>query len=195
MPEHLDDLTSALLVPFDVDCGEVVPGRHLWLRGLVDDGTWPDALGNRLPDEAGESTRMVSLAWEVVPPVGPDDPDAAAWFQSDLARVRYEVEPALSWDIDTASGVGGGSLDTPPGRPAAHGTDGPYPLSPDAHRVTFTLTPYVDAHHEPGGPGGVHRVVHSAQDPIGRVVVDLAARAAEWFPLSSGDDEPLGTQR
>ncbi|MEZ0492402.1 hypothetical protein AB2L28_09135 [Kineococcus sp. TBRC 1896] len=167
-----------LLVPFDLDCGEVVPGRHLWLRGLLDDGTWPDADGNRLPDAAGDSTQMVSLAWEVVPPVGPDDPDAETWYQSDLASVRYEVEPPLSWDIDTAQGVGGGSMDTPPGRPASRGSEGPYPLSPEARRVTFTVTPYTHRRRGEGGPGGVSWVVQSAGEPAGRAVIDLDAREA-----------------
>jgi hypothetical protein len=69
-----------LLVSFDVDCGEVVPGRHLRLRGLRDEGRWPDRLGNRLPDEVQGSSQMVSLHWEVVPPVREDDPDAARWY-------------------------------------------------------------------------------------------------------------------
>ncbi|WP_337063281.1 hypothetical protein [Kineococcus sp. G2] len=60
---------EALLVSFGVDCGEVVPGRHLHLRGLRDEGHWPDRLGNRLPDHVHGSWHTVSLAWEVLPAV------------------------------------------------------------------------------------------------------------------------------
>lgn len=188
MDDHVDhDTATDLLVPFDLDCGEVVPGRHLWLRGLADDGTWPDALGNRLPDSSGETTRMVSLAWEVVPPVGPDDADAETWYPSALASAQYEVEPPLPWDIDGASGVGGGSLHSPPGQPVSRGSEGPYPLSPEARRVTFTLTAFVDRRRGDGGPRAADWVVRTAEEPLGRVVIDLDARAARWVPSATAD--------
>lgn len=174
---------QGLLLAFDVDCGEVVPGRHLWLRGLRDEGHWPDRLGNRLPDDVAGSWQMVSLDWEVVPAVGRDDPDAAAWHRSDVAEVRYDVDPPLGWDPFTASGVGGATVDAPPGH---SGSYGPYPLPDGAREVSFTVIPYLD--RRPGGaqdPDGAAHVVERSPDPVGRVVIDLPARVASWEPAAA----------
>lgn len=172
---------KGLLLTFDVDCGEVVPGRHLHLRSLRDEGRWPDRLGNRLPDHVHGSWQMVSLQWELVPAVREDDPDAAKWYQHDVADVEYRVDPALGWDLRTASGVGGGTADATPGQPNSHGTYGPYPLPADARQVSFTVFPYRD--RRPGDdrdriPNSY--VIEGSQHAAGKVVIDLTSGAARW---------------
>ncbi|GAA4984477.1 hypothetical protein [Kineococcus glutinatus] len=172
---------DGLLLAFDVDCGEVVPGRHLHLRGLRDGGRWPDRLGNRLPEHVQGDWQMVSLEWEVVPAVRADDPDAAQWYQHDVAEVEYRIDPPLDWDLHTASGVGGGSVDATPGRLGTRGAYGPYPLSADAREVSFTVTPYLHRHSGGGlSHGATGDVVDSSHRPIGRVVIDLGAASARW---------------
>ncbi|WP_432483454.1 hypothetical protein [Kineococcus esterisolvens] len=178
------DEQGGLLVGFDVDCGEVVTGRHLHLRGLRDEGSWPDAAGNRPPAQAGGPWQMVSLDYEIVPPVHEDDADAGQWFVSPLADVEYEVAPPLRWDVQEAGNIGGGSTTGVLGQPYSRGSYGPYPLPDDARQVVFTLTPYLD--RRPGeetGRGGPDFVVEAAEQPLGRVVIDVRAGAARWEPL------------
>lgn len=172
---------KGLLLAFDVDCGEVVPGRHLHLRGLRDEGHWPDRLGNRLPDDVQGSWQMVSLDWEIVPAVREDDADAAKWYQHDVAEVEYAVDPALSWDMHRASGVGGGTVDVTPGQPSSRGSYGPYPLPVDARQVSFAVFPYLNRRSvSPRGDSAAGDVIEGSQHPVGRVVIDLSAAAARW---------------
>lgn len=166
---------KGLLLTFDVDCGEVVPGRHLHLRGLRDEGRWPDRLGNRLPDHVQGNWQMVSLDWELDPPVREDDPDAAKWYQHEVADVEYRVDPALDWDLRTASGVGGGTVDATPGQPSFHGTYGPYPLPADARQVSFAVFPYRDRRLIDDSC-----VIEGSHDAVGQVVIDLTSGAARW---------------
>ena len=179
----IDDERGTLLVAFHVDCGEVVPGRHLHLRGLRDEGHWPDAAGNRLPERAGGSWQMVSLDYEIVPAVHEDDADAGQWFVSPVAEVEYEVDPPLPREVQEAGNVGGVSVTAEPGQPCSRGGYGPYPLPEGAREVVFTLTPYLD--RRPGGDagrGGPDFVVQAATQPLGRVVIDVAAGATRWEP-------------
>jgi len=185
-----DDVSGArdeqvgLLVDFDVDCGEVVPGRHLHLRGLRDEGHWPDAAGNRLPDQAGGPWQMVSLDYEIVPAVREDDTDAGQWFVSPIADVEYEVDPPVTWAVQEAGNVGGGSVTGEPGQPYSRGSYGPYPLPDDARQVVFTLTAYRDRRPGEGaGQGGPDFVVEAAEQPLGRVVIDVRAGTARWGSL------------
>ncbi len=168
---------NGMVVTFDLDCGEVVPGRHLHLRGLRDEGRWPDRLGNRLPDHVEGNWQMVSLVWEVVPGVRKDDPDAAKWYEHDVAAVEYRVDPPLTWDLSSASGVGGGTVNADPRRPSTHGTYGPYPLPAGAREVSFTVFPYVDRRVS---PGTADDVIEGSQHPAGRAVIDLRYAAARW---------------
>ena len=177
--EHDDAAAAGMLLALDVDCGEVVPGRRLRVRGLRDEGRWPDRLRNRLP-VAGD-WQMVSLDYDLVPPVHRDHPDAPAWYQHDVAEVTYEVDPPLTWDLATAGGVGGGTGGEASGQPSSHGTYGPYPLPSGARRVVFTVFPHLD--RRPGGEASGDVVVGS-QEPAGRVVVDLGAGAGRWEPVT-----------
>jgi len=182
----IDNEKGTLLVAFDVDCGEVVPGRHLHLRGLRDEGHWPDAAGNRLPEQAGGSWQMVSLDYEINPAVHEDAPDAGQWFVSPVADVEYEVDPPLPREVQEAGNIGGGSATGEPGQPYSRGSYGPYPLPGGAREVVFTLTPYLDRRPgEDAGRGGPDFVVEVARQPLGRVVIDVAAGAARWEPLAA----------
>jgi hypothetical protein len=183
-----DVAEKGLLLAFDMDCGEVVPGRHLHLRGLRDDGHWPDRLGNRLPDEVQGSCQMTSLDWEIVPAVSEGDHDAAKWYQHDVAEVQYSLDPPLSWDLRTASGVGGCSVDATPGEPSSRGTYGPYPLPAGVRQVSFTVIPYLDrrpADHSDGE--GTGSVIKGSRHPVVQVVVDLPSRSARWEPAVGAD--------
>jgi hypothetical protein len=165
-----------------------VPGRHLHVRGLRDEGRWPDRLGNRLPDDVQGSWQMVSLDWELVPAVREDDPDAAKWYQHDVAEVEYRVDPPLSWDLRTASGVGGGTVDATPGQPSSHGAYGPYPLPADAHDVSFTVFPYLERRtSNERDRRASNDVIEGSQHPVGQVVIDLASEAARWERDTSMD--------
>ena len=171
---------EGLLLAFDVDCGEVVTGRHLHLRGLQDDGRWPDEPGSR-PDGVHGSWQLVSLVWELLPAVREDDLDAGKWYQHDVAEVRYGVDPPLDWDLSTAGGLGGGTVDTRPGQLRSRGTYGPYPLPADARRVSFEVLPYLD--RRPGDAtdrGGPSSVVTGSRHPVGRLLVDLPSGPARW---------------
>ncbi len=68
-----------------------------------------------------------------------------------------------------------------PAATCTRGTYGPYPLPAGARQVSFTVFPHLD--RRPGGEGGRDApddVVEDSQHPLGRVIIDLAPRAARW---------------
>ncbi|MCI2237407.1 hypothetical protein MO973_05865 [Paenibacillus sp. TRM 82003] len=175
LPPRSERLSAQLLASFDVDCGELVPGQRVIARGLTDEGTWPDALGNEPPAEAGGTWQMVSLEYELVPGFTDEQIDAAPWENVPIVDAVYRTDAPLAWSTGGEHG-GMASFETPPGQVKAIGQCGPYPLPPEAEQVSFELFAVLDAQGS--------RVWASSR-PVGAVVVDVASGTAHWRPAAS----------
>jgi hypothetical protein len=142
-----------MIVSFDLDCGELVPGHRFVGRGVADCGLMP-------PFDGRQAVPGISLEYELVPGVPPLDNPAE--FFSFLVGVEYTADVELPWEPND-----GGAIAPYEGGPSTHGSRGDWPLPEDARRLTFTLFP-VDA-------SGSQR-----PDPAGAIEVDLVERTAAW---------------
>lgn len=172
VPPRSGRLSPDLLVRFDVDCGELVLGRRVVARGLVDEGSWPDALGNEPPADVGGTWRMVSLEHELVPGFTDEEIAAAPWEHVPVVDAVYRTDVPLTWSTGDEDG-GPAGFDTPPGEVKAVGRCGPYPLPEGARQLSFDLFAVLDAWG--------HRTRRSSA-PVGSVVVDLTTASARWVP-------------
>ncbi len=170
LPDRSQRITENLLVSFDVDCGELVPGHHFIARGLSDQGFSRDDFTDS--DPAGrEEYRMTCLEYELVPGLTPEEVAAGhVGYQAIDAAYAADVPP--SWDTgDSRSGPG--SLYKATGGPSTEGQCGPHPLPQEAQRVSFTLFPITRE--------GIAKGRRAAVDePAGTLAIDLIAKSAVW---------------
>lgn len=144
-----------MLVSFDLDCGELVPGHHFVARGVADAGVIP-AFGDN------EAAGGISLEYELVPGVEPMD-DGASVLRY-LVGIEYSADVELPWDPND-----GGVIAPFEGGASTHGSRGSWPLPRGASRLTFTLFAVGDS----GFP---------KSEPAGSINVDLSARTGVWRP-------------
>jgi hypothetical protein len=167
-----------MMLVFDVDCGELVPGHHFIARGLggpFRTSTLDRWNGDDIPDarlmaefeEAGGYPAF-TLEYELVPGVGAAE--ARGDFFRFLVGVTYEADVELPWYPND-----GGMIAPFEGGEATHGARGDWPLPPDATVLTFSLaSPDPDGFADPGNPAG-------------NLVVDLARGTAVWRPAESAN--------
>jgi hypothetical protein len=163
-----------MLLVFDVDCGELVPGRHFIARGLggpfrvstLDRWNGDDPPDPRLMAEFEEAGGYPAFAleYELVPGVAVAEGNGN--FFRFLVGITYHADVKLPWYPND-----GGAIAPFEGGPATHGARGDWPLPPDATVLTFTLAPV--------NPDGFADHEH----PAGDLVVDLVQGSATWHPL------------
>ncbi len=161
-----------MILSFDVDCGELLPGHHFIARGLAGRSALP------IPDEwDGEEADYevmltcveaggypgFSLEYELVPGITAlaNDRD----FFRYLVGISYRADVRLPWEPND-----GGTIAPFEGGVATHGSRGDWPLPPDATVLTFVLCAV-------GADGHV-----KYDEPAGELVVDLARGHAAWCP-------------
>jgi hypothetical protein len=98
----------------------------------------------------------------LVPGVAPQREDDFVRF---LVGIEYSADVELPWDP-----TGGGAIAPFKGGPSTHGSRGSWPLPVDAKQLYFDLYPV---------PPGQRR---TADEPSGRLTVDLIERSAQWTP-------------
>lgn len=165
----------AMMLSFDVDCGELIPGHHFIVRGLggpfrmpicdgmVDD----DAEDERLRLEFGDvGYPAFTLEYELVP--GVSATEAGEDFFRFLVGVCYDADVKLPWYPND-----GGVIAPFEGGDATHGARGDWPLPPGAAVLTFSLT-------------GVGTDGFCGNDPAGDLVVDVVRGDARWHPADAG---------
>jgi hypothetical protein len=165
-----------MMLVFDVDCGELVPGHHFIGRGLGGPfrtstrDRWngddpPDARSMAKFEEAGGYPTF-TLEYELVP--GVSAAEAEGNFFRFLVGVSYDAGVELPWYPND-----GGAIAPFEGGGATHGFRGDWPLPPDATVLTFSLAG-VDA-----------AGFADPDDPAGHLVVDLGRGTAVWRPAES----------
>ncbi|HUN36050.1 MAG TPA: hypothetical protein VMU95_28970 [Trebonia sp.] len=159
-----------MLLSFDVDCGELVPGHHFIARGLG--GPYRLRIPEDWDGDSGQYEQMLafeeaggypgfSLEYELVPGVGPVESGAALFRY--LVGVAYSADVELPWFP-----ADGGAIAPFNGGNATHGSRGDWPLPPDAVILTFSLA----AVNAAGFTDDDH--------PAGDLVVDVTRGTAVW---------------
>ncbi len=147
---------TPMLLSFDVDCGELLPGHRFVARGL----SGPERLQVDGPLDSGAVDDGFFLEYELVPGV-PASPSSSV--VATRVRVSFDAGGAFPADLHD-----GGAIAPFVGGPTTHGSRGPWPLPPGARVLTFALT------------GPVVTGAEAVPAPVGRLVVDLDRRDAHW---------------
>jgi hypothetical protein len=169
-----------MILNFDVDCGELIPGHHFIARGLgglrrlsisdfrdvdcdedVDGGEYELLVEL---EEAGGYPGF-SLEYELVPGVSAVEAEGDGGFFRFLVGIDYDADVKLPWHPND-----GGAIAPFRGGDATHGSRGYWPLPPDASVLTFSIAGVT--------AGGFA----DRENPAGDLVVDLARGDAVWRP-------------
>jgi hypothetical protein len=151
-----------MMLSFDVDCGELVPGHHFIARGLGGPRRLPVPEEMLEFEEAGGYPGF-SLEYELVPGVSAAEAEANVFRY--LVGVSYTADVELPWFPND-----GGAIAPFEGGDATHGSRGDWPLPPDARVLTFSLAG-VDA-----------AGFADPENPAGELVVDVKRGTAVWHP-------------
>jgi len=161
-----------MILSFDVDCGELVPGHRFIARGLSGPSRMP------IPDDwdgnSAEYERMLefedaggypafALEYELVP--GVTAAEGAEDFFRYLAGIDYHADVELPWYP-----TDGGAIAPFEGGAATHGARGDWPLPPEATILTFALF------------GTTQAGFGDRENPTGVLVVSLIRGEAVWHP-------------
>jgi hypothetical protein len=160
-----------MMLSFDVDCGELIPGHHFVARGLggpfhmstLDhwDGEIPEDESQLLEFEAAGGYPAFTLEYELVP--GVSAAEASGNFFRYLVGIAYTADVELPWYPND-----GGAIAPFEGGAATHGFRGDWPLPPDATILTFSLA-------SPNEDGFA-----DTENPAGDLVVDVVRGQAAW---------------
>ena len=167
------DWGSQVLVSCNVDCGDVLPGHRLVVRGLRHDGYSGDAVnGDHMDHYEGKPVhRVVSLVYALVPGLSEEE------HQGDLdvdatVVLDPQPDPAVWGSILTM----GGERDARTDGAETSGAFGPFVLPEATERVTATLTQITISR-----PAAPHASPRSA-GRLGTFELDIASGAAHWTP-------------
>ena len=161
-----------MLLVFDVDCGELIPGHRFIARGLggplrVDipaDWHGDAAQDEQLREfqEAG-GYPACTLEYELVP--GVRAAEAGGDFYRYVVGIFYSADVDLPWDPSESGEIGPFE-----GGDATHGSEGDWLLPPAATTLTFALV-------SPDSDG-----VADSANSAGELVIDLVRGDAAWRP-------------
>jgi hypothetical protein len=148
-----------MMLSFDVDCGELVPGHRLIARGLTSSGT----MSFPSWDEDEVECAAFSFEYELVPGVREGEFRSAFGY---IVGIGYDADVELPWEPSDS-----GAIAPALGGASTHGSRGDWPLPDGARVLTFTLVAVT--------PSG-----WQAEQPAGELVVDLADGSARWTPAA-----------
>jgi hypothetical protein len=163
-----------MILNFDVDCGELIPGHHFIARGLGE--PFRLSISDYWDGDSGETEQMLeleeaggypgfSLEYELVPGVSAVEAEGDGAFFRFLVGIEYDVDVDLPWHPND-----GGAIAPFEGGDATHGSRGDWPLPPDATVLTFSIA----------GVNADGFADH--ENPAGDLVVDVARGDAAWRP-------------
>jgi hypothetical protein len=163
-----------MMLVFDVDCGELVPGHHFIARGLG--GPFRTSTLDRWNGEDPPDAQLMAefediggypaftLEYELVP--GVSTAEGEGNFFRFLVDISYHADVELPWYPND-----GGAIAAFEGGDATHGFRGDWPLPPDAAVLTFAIA----------GVNADGFADH--ENPAGDLVVDVVRGNAAWRPL------------
>jgi hypothetical protein len=161
-----------MMMAFDVDCGELIPGHHFIARGLGGPFRLPipddwDGDGSEYEQmlEFGEAGGYpgFTLEYELVPGIP---------AQAGGDFFRYLVGVSYAADVPND----GGAIAQFEGGDATHGFRGDWPLPPNATVLTFSI-----AGIDPAG-------FTDHENPAGDLVVNVLHGNAAWHPAGAGTE-------
>lgn len=143
-----------MLISFDVDCGQLVPGHRFIARGLCDRGSISG------PDDQ-RACPGFSLEYELVPGISSAHPGRAPFAY--LVGIHYSADVDLPWTPNDH-----GAIAPARGGASTHGSRGDWPLPSEARTLRFVLT-------------GIDKANEFQRDePDGVLTVDLHNATAVW---------------
>lgn len=162
-----------MLVPLDVDCGEVLPGHRLVVRGLRADGYSDDAdksdyMGHY---EGKPAHRVVSLVHAFVPGFSVEEHQGGLDIDVTVT-LDPQPDPAVWGSVLTM----GGERDAGADQPETLGAFGPFVFPEATAQVVVTLTQIAISRE--GEPTPVTR----GAGILGTVEVNVSSGAAHWQP-------------
>ena len=163
-----------MLIPCDVDCGEVLPGHRLVVRGLRHDGHSDDAVnGDYMGHYEGKPAhRVVSLVYALVPGLSEQEHQGNLDIDATVV-LDPQPDPAVWGSVLTM----GGERDARADGAETSGAFGPFVLPEATERVTATLTRI--AISRPGAPPPSNSVTKR----LGTLEVETSSPgAARWTP-------------
>lgn len=162
-----------MLVPFDVDCGEVLPGHRLVVRGLRHDGYSDDGLNGEYMDhfEGKPVHRVVSLVYALVPGLSEQEHHGSLDVDATVV-LDPQPDPAVWGPVLTM----GGERDARADRAETLGAFGPFVFPEATEQLTATLTQITIS--RPGAPSPST----SSTGLQGTMAVEIASGAARWTP-------------
>ena len=166
LPHRSPRLPTAMLMDFDVSCGEsLLPGHVVVVRGLADQGWSNDDLTSR-DQTANEACQMIELVYEIVPGVTPAELPSTSG-QSFTVDATYGADVPLHWSTggNEPGGAGGPTwVEEYRGGESTVGGLGPWPVPSSARYLSFWL--------QSAGVGLY----------AGELRVDLQGQTALWVP-------------
>lgn len=127
-----------MLLAFDVDCGEAIPGHRLLAKGLRKDGYSDDGMHSDYSHhyQGKPVHRMVSLEYALVPGLSAQQLDGSRRDVDAVVTLDPPADPD-HWDTRLAPG---GWRDAIPGRPETTGAFGPFVLPEGTKRIEIELS-------------------------------------------------------
>jgi hypothetical protein len=163
-----------MLLPFNVDCGEVLPGHRLFAKGLRDDGYSNDSRnGDHMHHHRGKAVHPVaSLTYALVPGLTGEGQDDSRDIDATVV-----LDPPLDGEEWEAVVTMGGERDARPGASETVGAFGPFPVPERTKRLSVTLTRITLVR---SGPPATTTPV--SDEVLGTLEVDVSSATAHWSP-------------
>lgn len=165
---------SRMLLCFNIDCGEVLPGHRLVTQGLREDGYSNDGRnGDYMDHHEGKPVHPVaSLTYALVPGLTREEQDNSR--DIDASAV---LDPPLDPDEWGTVITMGGERDARPGGPEIAGAFGPFAFPEATKRLTVTLTQITV--FRAGSPTPTAQVTDQV---LGTLEVDVSSATGYWTP-------------
>ena len=162
-----------MLIPCNVDCGDVLPGHRLVVRGLRHDGYSNDDLnGEYMGHYEGKPVhRVVSLVYALVPGLSEQEHSGSLDIDMTVA-LDPQPDPAVWGAVLTMGSERDGIADGA----ETLGAFGPFVFPESTERITATLTQITVSRPGTPPPSNI------STEHLGTFEVEIASGAARWAP-------------
>lgn len=164
-----------MLLSFNVDCGELLPGHRFVARGLREDGYSDDSVnGEYMGHYEGKPVHpVVSLVYALIPGLSQPE-DGGNGLDVD---VRVVLDPPADPAVWGAVLTMGSERDARPGGSETAGAFGPFVLPEATKRVTVELEQISIAPTD-----SPRRTESGSERRLGTLEIELTSGTARWTP-------------